>query len=109
MFTKYSLVALLAVSSMVATSSDSFAGGKCHRIRSEKCCCCCTTAEPCAPAAAPAPAAVATTNDTKDGATYRSFSYEPSTPAPVYRAAAPVRTPSYFLSNMDPRKHNGGR
>lgn len=104
MFTKYSLVAFLAVASMIATSNDVFAGGKCHRIHHNKCCCCCVTADPCAPAAAAAPAAVATT----EGTTYRSFSVEPSAPAPVvYRAPASSRTPTYLLPKMDPRKHSG--
>jgi hypothetical protein len=61
------------------------------------------TADPCAPTAA-APAAVAST----EGTTYRSFSAEPAAPAPVFRAAAPSRMPSYMLSKMDPRKYNGG-
>lgn len=102
MFTKYSLVAFLAVASMIATSNDVFAAGKCHRIRHNKCCCC-VTADPCAPATAAAPDAVAMT----EGTTYRSFSVEPSAPAPIYRASAPSRTPTYLLPKMDPRKHSG--
>ena len=105
MFTKYSLVAFLAVASMIATSNDVFAGGNCHRVRHHKCCCCCMAADPCAPATAAAPAAVATT----EGTTYRSYSFEPSASAVVYRAPATARTPTYLLPNMDPRKHSGGR
>lgn len=106
MFTKYTLVASLAVASMIATSSDVFAGGKRPGTRYNRCCCC-VAVNPCAPAtvAAPAPVAAATTDST----TYRSFSVEPAAPAPIYRAPAPSRTPTYMLPAMDPRKHSGGR
>lgn len=104
MFTKFTLVALLAAASMVATSSDVFAGGKRPGTRYSRPIfssnrSCCVVVEPCAPA----PVATAAAPGT-----YRSFSYDPATPAPVYRAPAPSRTPTYMLPKMDPRKHSGG-
>lgn len=103
MFTKYTLVASLAVASMIATSSDAFAGGKRPGTRYNRNCYC-VVVNPCAPATVAAPATAAAT----DGTTYRSFSFEPAAPAPVYRAPAPSRTPTYMLPKMDPRKHSGG-
>lgn len=109
MLTKYSLVASLAVASMLATSSDAFAGGKRPGTRYSRPIfgssrSCCVVVEPCAPAATTT--AAATTAAVSDA--YRSFSLDPAVPAPVYRAPAPSRTPSYMLPKMDPRKHSGG-
>lgn len=104
MFTKYTLVAFLGVASMIATSDDAFAGGKRPGTRFSRPLfssnrCCCVAENPSVPATA-----------ATDGTTYRSFSYDPSAPAPVYRApaAAASRTPTYLLPKMDPRKHSGG-
>ncbi len=108
MFTKYTLVAFLAVATTISASSDVFAGGKRPGTRYSRPIFssyrCCVTAAPCAPATVAAPAPVAAA----DGTTYRSFSVEPAAPAPVYRAPAPRRTPTYLLPKMDPRKHSGG-
>ncbi len=42
----------------------------------------------------------------------RSFSYDPTAPAPVISSPTPQRLrsriPTYMLPNADPRKHNGG-
>lgn len=121
MFTKSSLVACVAVALTIATASDAFAGGKrpgtsrsrpifgssrsyvyvnqsSGYVYGNQC-------GPSTVVSAPAPTTTATVPDT----TYRRFSYEPSAPAPVYRApAAPSSTPSYMLPKTDPRRYNGG-
>lgn len=108
MLTKTSLVACVAVALTVAMTSDAFAGGKRPGTRHSRPIfassrSCCVAVDACAPAVA-APTATAAAPGT-----YRSFSYEPSAPAPVYRApAAPSRTPSYMLPKTDPRRYGGG-
>lgn len=108
MSTKTSLVACVAVALTVAMTSDAFAGGKHPGTRHSRPTfgssrSCCVAVDHCAPAA-PAPTATAAAPGT-----YRSFSYDPATPAPVYRApAAPSRTPSYLLPKTDPRRYGGG-
>lgn len=102
MFTKYTLVAFLGVASMIATSDDAFAGGKRPGTRFSRPLfssnrCCCVAENPNVPATA-----------ATEGTTYRSFSVEPTAPAPVYRAPAPSRTPTYLLPKMDPRRYSGG-
>lgn len=119
MFTKSSLIALLAVAMTIATTSDVFAGGKrpgtsrsrpifgssrsyvfvnpnSGYVYSNRC-------GRSSVVYAPAPAATAAVPGT-----YRSFSYEPSAPAPVYVAPAPSRTPTYMLPKTDPRRYSGG-
>lgn len=108
MFTKSSLVACVALALTIAMTSDAFAGGKRPGTRYSRPIfgssrSCCVVVNPCAPAVS-APAATAAA----PGA-YRSYSYEPSAPAPVYNApAAPSRTPSYMLPKTDPRRYSGG-
>lgn len=101
MFTKYTLVASLAVASMVATSGDVFAGGKRPGTRYSRPVfgssrSCCVVVDPCAPAAAPG--------------TYRSFSYEPSMAAPASRYQAPARSDMsrFLLPKTDPRRYSSG-
>ena len=120
MFTKSSLVACVALALTIAMTSDVFAGGKrpgtsrsrhifgssrsylfvnpnSGYVYSNRC-------GGSNFVYAPAPAATAAVPGT-----YRSFSYEPSAPAPVYSApAAPSRTPSYMLPKTDPRRYSGG-
>lgn len=118
MFTKSSLVAFVALALTFAMTSDVFAGGKrpgtsrsrpifgssrsylfvnpnSGYVYSNRCGQSPVVSAPVATAAVPG--------------TYRSFSYEPSAPAPVYSApAAPSRTPSYMLPKTDPRRYSGG-
>ena len=122
MFTKSSLVAFVALALTFAMTSDVFAGGKrpgtsrsrpifgssrsyvfvnpnSDYVYSNRC-----GRSSVVYAPAPAPAATAAVPGM-----YRSFSYEPSAPAPVYSApAAPSRTPTYMLPKTDPRRYSGG-
>lgn len=121
MFTKSSLVAFVALALTFAITSDVFAGGKrpgTSRSRpifgssrsylfvnpnsgyaySNRC-------GGSNFVYAPAPTATAAVPGT-----YRSYSYDPSAPPPVYVAPAPApsRTPSYMLPKTDPRRYSGG-
>lgn len=108
MLTKSTLVAFVALALTIAMTGDAFAGGKRPGTRNSRPIfgssrSCCVVVNPCAPAMS-APAATAAA----PGA-YRSYSYEPAAPAPVYRAPAPSPTPSYMLPKTDPRRYYGGR
>ena len=118
MFTKSSLVACVALALTFAMTSDTFAGGKrpgtsrsrpifgssrsylfvnpnSSNVYSNRCGQSPMVTAPAATAAVPC--------------AYRSFSYEPSAPTPVYSVpAAPSRTPSYMLPKTDPRRYSGG-
>lgn len=118
MLTKSTLVAFVAFALTIVMTGDAFAGGKrpgTSRSRpifgSSRSYLFVNPnsgygyANRCGPSTvASAPAATAAVPGT-----YRSFSYDPSAPAPVYRApAAPSRTPTYMLPKTDPRRYTGG-
>lgn len=118
MFTKSSLVACVALALTIAMTSDAFAGGKRPGTSRSRPIFGSSRnylfvnpnsgygyANRCGPSTvASAPAATSAVPGT-----YRSFSYEPSAPAPVYSApAAPSRTPTYMLPKTDPRRYTGG-
>jgi len=109
MFTKSSLVAFVALALTFAITNDAFAGTRHSRGRSRPIFgssrSCCVVVNPCVPSAT-APTATAAAPGT-----YRSYSYEPSAPAPVYRyeAPAPSDMSRFLLPKTDPRRYSGGR